>query len=45
MRKGAHHTHRVHGHSLQAINHGTDAGKSDVGMHENKERSHEERSV
>jgi len=32
-------------HSLWAINHGIDAGKSDVGMHENKERNHEERSV
>ena len=44
-RKETHHTHRAHGHSLQAINHGTDAEKSDVAQRENKERSHEERNV
>ena len=37
--------HRAHGHSLQAIHHGTDAGKPDVAQHGNKERSHEKRSV
>ena len=43
--KRTHHAHRAPGYSQQAIHHGTDAAKSDVAHHGNKERSNERRSV
>ena len=45
MQKRTPHAHRAHGYSQQGIHHGTDAAKSDVAHHGNKERSHERWSV